>query len=537
MVGKVIWISSGLICALFLGVPGVGADVPEVSQTPNEVLEAGNKYYYELKDYEKALAYYQYFVEAWPEHEEAFECQKNVVLANMALGNTESAEAGVDKMIAEFSAHEDLYRAIQEIADRYRTLNNHQMARRYFNYVIKNDPNSDAAIWAKVNLARSYITMSEEEKAQSLIGRLFAVSDGDKTKAEGALILAEDYLYIYRKRNANPLFRYFVENDPNHPDARYVQTQVAYTYEVIEDYNAAESAALELIAKYPNHSDTPNFIYNMALRFRKDKEFEKALPMLDFIIANYPDGPHCEQAWMEKAVIGWDSSNDLIVEQVVSKFKAELAENPATAKAFRILADQCALRWDADKAREIYKYIIDHSQDGEEVLQCQMGQAMVSIDWDDEAAAQAGFDALLADVSGNPKRAELLHILGNKCQKFEYYGYAEAAYRKLIEVDPNSDEAAIVQGAIGWCCIERGLYEEAITEYRKVVENYPESIWAPNGQYWVAQSYYKKGDYAQAVVEYQKVIDNYPDSKQAIYARRNVDRTRKRIKQTGPSKK
>ncbi|MHC4283003.1 MAG: tol-pal system YbgF family protein [Planctomycetota bacterium] len=512
MVGRIIWISSGFLCVLFLSVLSAGADVLEGNRTPNEVLEAGNKHYSELEEPEKALAYYQYFVEAWPEHEEAFECQKNVVLANMTLGNVEAAETGVDKMIADFSWHENLYRAIQEIANRYRTLNNHQMARRYFNYVIQNDPNSDAATWAKVNLVRSYITMVEEERAQSLIDRLFAVSDGDKTKAKGALILAEDYRYIYRSGNAKPLFEYFVENDPNHPDARDVQTQIAYIYEGFKDYNAAETATLEFIAKYPNHSDTPNFIYNMAFKFRKDKKYEKVLPLLDFIIANYPKDPYCEQAWMEKAVIGWDSSNELIAEQVVSKFKAELSENPATAKAFRMLADQCALRWDADKAREIYQYIIDHSQDGEEVLQCQMGQAMVSIDWDDEAAAQAGFEALLADVSGNPKRAELLHILGNKCQEFEYYGYAAAAYRKLIEVAPNSYEAAIAQKAIGWCCIKRGLYEEAITEFRKVVENYPESERASGGQYWVAQSYYKKGDYAQAAEEYQKVIDNYPES-------------------------
>ena len=414
-----------------------------------------------------------------------------------------------------------IWKAIEAIKNRQKA----EKAGQHFNHVIENDPNSDIAFWDKVNLAHSYITTNQGPKAQDLIDELFVVSDGDKTKAEGARILAEDYLYIWKKREANRLFRYFVENDPNNPDAREALAQVAYTYLAIEDYNGAEAAVKQFIAKYSDHNDTPKFVHPLASGFRQKGQFEKALLLLDYVISNHPDDPHCEKAWTEVATIGFDSGKDIIVELVINKFKKELPENPFIAEPFRIFADQFAWRYDAQQAQELYQYIIDHSKDNEEVLQSRMGQAMILIDANDQTA----FDALVADLNSHPEGGKLFYALAVKCEWFEHFEHAEAAYRSIIEVDPNCDAAAIFQ-RIGWTLVVRGLYNQAITEYRKTVEEYPNSKWASSCQYWIGQSYYKKRDYEQARVEYQKVVDKYPDNRYANYSRQKIaliDRMRK----------
>ena len=467
--------------------------------------------------HDKANQLCRYFVDNWPDHKDAILLQKELICDNISRDDETAAQAKIDKLITLFSDHNDLYNTIQDIAEQFRIANQHEKAREYFKHVIANDPNSDAAFWAKVNLARSYITTNQGPRAQDLINELFAVSDGDKTKADGARILAEDYLYIWKKREANRLFKYFVENDPNNPDAREALAQVAYTYLAIEDYNDAEAAAKQFIAKYSDHNDTPKFAHTLASGFRKREQFEKALPLLDYVISNYPDDPHCEKAWMEKATIGLDSANDVIVEQVINKFKKELSENPFIAEPFRIFADQFALRYEAQQAQELYQYIIDHSQDTEQVLECRMGQAMVLVDSNDYTA----FDTLVADFSSRPEGGKLLYAFAVKCEWFEHLDYSEAAYRRILEVDPNCDAAAIFQ-YIGWTLFARGLYDQAMTEYRQSVENYPESKWAPSCQYWVAQSHYKKRDYEQARIEYQKVVDKYPDDRYATYSRRKI---------------
>ncbi|MCP4610625.1 MAG: tetratricopeptide repeat protein [Planctomycetes bacterium] len=401
---------------------------------------------------------------------------------------------------------------------------------QHFNHVIENDP-KNVAFWDKVNLARSYITTNQGRRAQDLIDELFVVSDGDKTKSEGARILAEDYLYIWKKHEANRLFRYFIENDPNNPDARNALAQVAYTYLAIKDYNAAEAAGKQFIGKYSDHNDTPKFVHTLASGFRKREQFEKALPLLDYVIFNYPDDPHCEKAWMEKATIGLGSANDVIVEQVINKFKKELQENPFIAEPFRLFADQFVLRYEAQQAQELYQYIIDHSQDIEQVLECRMGQAIILIDENDQTA----FDTLVADFSSRPEGGKLLYAFAGKCELFKHLDYSEAAYRRILEVDPSCDAAAIFQ-YIGWTLFARSLYDQAITEYRKTVEEYPNSKWASSCQYWIGQSYYKKRDYEQARVEYQKVVDEYPDDRYATYSRTKIATIERRWKRTGPSK-
>ena len=431
------------------------------------------------------------------------------------------------------NSQKDLYQAVQGIVNQHRVFGDPENSVQYFYRLIENDPKSDVAFWAKVILTITYIRTGRNTDAQTLINRLFAISDGNRTKAAGAYILAGEYQDIYRRDKAKRLFQYFVENDPNHPDTREALVQIAYAQVITGDYNDAENTAMELIAKYPDHEDTANFVYTIASRFRRAKQFEKALPLLNLVITNYPDDSYCYYAWMERALIGLYMSDDLMFEHVISRFKSELPANPTIAKPLRTLADQCALRQKTQKAQELYQYIIDHSQDDKEVMQSRMGQTMLSIGWNDEVAAQAAFAALVADLTKRPERAQLLHALGDKCEEFEYSDYAETAYRKLIELDPNSDEAAVTQGAIGWTCMQRGLYDQAIIEYRRVVENYPESRWASNGQYWVAQAYYKKGDFNQALIEYQKVIDKYPKSNEATYAYTKIATIERRMKKAG----
>jgi tetratricopeptide (TPR) repeat protein len=221
---------------------------------------------------------------------------------------------------------------------------------------------------------------------------------------------------------------------------------------------------------------------------------------------------------MEKATIGLDSANDIIIEQVISKFKEELRENPFVAEPFRMFADQFALRYESQQARELYQYIIDNSRDSEEVLQCRMGQAMILVDSNDETA----FDALIADLSSRPEAAKLLHDLAHKCEWFEHLRHAEAAYRRIIEVDPNCDAAAATFRHIGWTLFARGLYDQAITEYGKSLENCPKSKWASSCQYWIAQSCLKKRDFDQARIEYQKVVNKYPSDRYANYSRKKI---------------
>lgn len=491
-------------------------DYPPDEYKANAVKEIADIYRAKSR-HEQANQLCEYFVDNWPDHKDAIGLQKDLICNNVSHDDEAAAQANMDKLITVFYNHDDLYNTIRDIAEQFRITNQHERAQEYFKYVIENDPSSDAAFWAKVNLARSYITTNQGPKAQDLIDELFAVSDGDKTKAEGAHIIAEDYLYIWKKREANQLFRYFVENDPNNPDAREALAQVAYTYLAIEDCNGAEAAAKQFIAKYSDHNDTPKFVHTLASGFRQKGQFEKALLLLDYVISNYPDDPHCEKAWTEVATIGFDSGKDVIVELVINKFKKELPENPFIAEPFRIFVDQFALRYEAQQAHELYQYIIDHSKDNEEVLQSLMGQAMILIDANDETA----FDALVADLSSHPEAGKLFYALAVKCERFEHFEHAEVAYWRIIEVDPNCDAGAVFQ-RIGWTLFVRGLYNQAITEYRKTAEEYPNSKWAPSCQYWIGQSYYKKRDYEQARMEYQKVVDKYPDNRYANYSRQKI---------------
>ena len=151
------------------------------------------QYYRDLKKYEKANQLYKYVVENWPKAEHALWAQADLIKSYLALGDDSSAEAGVEKLIADFSWSEHIARAIHDTAWEYRKLANYSRANELDQYVIDRWPEDVQAMWAKMDMAKTDIALGNYATADKTVDILIADFGDQPELATAIFMLGEQY--------------------------------------------------------------------------------------------------------------------------------------------------------------------------------------------------------------------------------------------------------------------------------------------------------------------------------------------------------
>ena len=65
---------------------------------------------------------YQYFLDNWPENEQAIQAQKSLAILNTVSGNDTAAQAAVDKLLADYSTNQGIAEVVYDVARCYHKL-------------------------------------------------------------------------------------------------------------------------------------------------------------------------------------------------------------------------------------------------------------------------------------------------------------------------------------------------------------------------------------------------------------------------------
>jgi tetratricopeptide (TPR) repeat protein len=151
------------------------------------------QYYRDLKKYEKANRLYKHVVEHWPKAEHALWAQADLIKSYLALGDDSSAEAAVEKLIADFSWSTYIARAIHDTAWEYRKLANYGRANELDQYVIDRWPKDVQAMWAKMDMAKTDIALGNYATADKTVDILIANFSDQPELSTAIFMLGEQY--------------------------------------------------------------------------------------------------------------------------------------------------------------------------------------------------------------------------------------------------------------------------------------------------------------------------------------------------------
>ena len=90
--------------------------------------------YYGLADFKKAIEFYQFILDNWPDSEYAIWGQEGVVLCNIWLDDLSKAQSALDDLVDNFKEHPDLPEALYDAARRFDELSRYEQAAAVYRF-------------------------------------------------------------------------------------------------------------------------------------------------------------------------------------------------------------------------------------------------------------------------------------------------------------------------------------------------------------------------------------------------------------------
>jgi tetratricopeptide (TPR) repeat protein len=501
-----------------------------------------------LKKYDKARELYQYIVDNCPDNELAIWAQRSDAILSIKLGDDAAARDAVEKLLTDFSEHNNIAKAVNKVADHYRSSKKYEEARRLYQYVVDSWPQAEYAIWSQKSLVISYIQFIDDPNADTAIEKLLANFSEHKQKANAVKMLADECSLLKRYRKARRLYQYFVENFPDNKLAIWAQQGVAISNIKLRDDDAARDAVEKLLTDFSEHKDIAKAVNKAADHYRWSRKFEKAKQLYQYVVDNWPQAEYAIWSQKSLAVSNMRLGDDPNADAAIEKLLADYSEHKQIANAVNMLADEFTMLNRFDKAFELYQYVIDHRPEDKYAKQSEMEIAKTNvlslIKSGDDAAAQQALDSLIADFNDNPALPEAIFVIGEQyynwafqCEKAGLSAKAKDKFQKAIEVweiiiqklAPSGTTADTYYFSAA-CYSSLDHHEQAIEYYQKVVSDWPDYERAWNAQFMIARCFdilarsgsITKADAAPIIRQAcDKLIINYPDC-MAIGAARNL---------------
>ena len=92
---------------------------------------------------------------------------------------------------------------------------------------------------------------------------------------------------------------------------------------------------------------------------------------------------------------------------------------------------------------------------------------------------------------------------------FRRYGEAQAAFEKVLNEYPESENAPQAAYMYGFCLYAQGEVDEAIRICTEFVEKSPDSEWTPDVMFWLAERSFNRGEYKEAEALFMRISDAF----------------------------
>ena len=415
----------------------------------------------------------QYVLGHWPTNEIAMWSQVDLVKSDVDNGNDSAAQAGIDKLLANYSDNEHVAKAVHDIAFYYRQIQNREKANQLDQHVVDNWPVDEHAVWAQVDIVKSDIDRGKDNAAQAGIDKLIANFSGQEHIATAVHCLAYYCREAGKHKEADKLDRYVLDSWPSTESGMWAYIDLSIKSN-IDSGNLIEAQAgiAQLLADYSDQAYISNAIRTIPLHYRNRGEYKKAKELYQYVMEHWPDGDSAVLAKVDMAVLDISSlissGRDDEVLPAVDKLIVDFNGNPG-------------LSWSTFTIGEEYY-----------------------------------------------NKAVKLEKEGNEGQAKSYFTKAIAAWEKTIQKLPSSDVTMLACEIIAGYYRQLGEYEKSIYYYQKVIDTHPEYRMAWNALFLTGLNYenmckskliLESQANPQIKAIYKLLLDKYPDCKAAKHAR------------------
>jgi len=478
-----IWLDMGLaISNVLAGEPDAGWSATQRLlndyRTDNRAAEAVGQVawcYRKQKDFQNARTLYQYVVDTWSENERAIYSQRGIVLASIELKDSSAAQSAIDRLLRDYSQHEDFLSLVWGIAETYQGKSDFRNARELHQYIVDNHPNSERAIYSQQQIALANIELKDEPNAAAATEKLLLDFSKNKDFVGVVAGLAKEYKDRWKFKESRRLHQFIVDNFPKSEQALPSQRDVILASIGLADDPNAEAAIDKLLKDFAGDPRIGDVTYQVA-RTIHWKDGDKAKQLYEYIVERQP-------------------------------------ASEAAVSARVCLGGLMLAAGDEQGARAVFDKVLEDYR-GQVVLPHAVG-LMAEAYWNEAARKRPKDEGPpLPPLPGQARVLDKTYA--------EYLGKAAAEWEKIInDLPEDTSHTAEAYFMSGECSRALGDLAKAVERYEVLVRRWPDYKHSVYAQLLIAdciESLMKAGKIpkAEAVVALrdacQKILTEYPDS-------------------------
>jgi len=183
---------------------------------------------------------------------------------------------------------------------------------------------------------------------------------------------------------------------------------------------------------------------------------------------------------------------------IAVKYDAEKDEGEVLAEKFRVKAYPTLLLLDPD-GKVVDRHV--GYLDGDGFMKTIKG-------YQDGISTVAYYESVLEK---NPEDTEALYALGMKYADAVRSEEAEAAFDKLLKIDPDNENKAEIYYQLGYTMTADERNEDAIEYFNKVITDYPDTEFHDQALQMQTRAYYALDKKDKCLESYQALLARHPD--------------------------
>lgn len=445
---------------------------------------------------EKADRLYVYVTDMWPE--DPIWQQMHTAMTNVAKGDDAAAEAAVDKLLNDFAGNQYLPVALHETAKLYSHFKKYQKGLELNQYVIEHWPEHEYAMWSEREVAKANIELGKMQEAQAAVDKVLAGFPSQQFIALVVYEIAEHYRQFEHYDKAERLYKHILESWPTNWRVVLAQSGLARLYIDSGDDAAAQAAVDKLRTDFLHVQNAARGIYLVAYDYDQAGNYEKAKPLYEFVLANWPADWYAMWSRSRLAVSDIALGHIEAAQTSADRLTADFQLEERIAEATYDVAYQFNACAQYGKAKQLYQYVADTWPDTKEATWSKIGLAQANISLGEISTAEQIIDGLVAklneDFSGD---SELTAMVADGY----YYG--------------------------GDCYLRLDKHAKSIQCFQKVAYSCPDYDYAWNALFMIGRNMeilVKSGKISKSeafpVINaiYEQLLEKYPDCEAGTYA-------------------
>jgi len=294
------------------------------------------------------------------------------------------------------------------------------------------------------------------------------------------------------------------------------QERLTILYIETNDRTKADAAFGKLVTKYADHPRIAKTVYYVADEYGDAKKYDKAREAYQYIVDHWPQAGCAIEAQEAAIQLSIRLKDEAAAQQGYDDLITKFAGNEQLAKAVDHVADAYRRADKYEKARELYRYIVQKWPEAEHAMESQRGVVLSSIRMGDDANAASELEKLISDFAENENIARAVCEVADEYRELGRYDEALANYGYVVQTWPESEHAMEAQSGEVLTNISLKDDSAADAALNVLISKYSKSENIEEIVKEIADEYRGLDKNAKAINAYEKVVENWPESDEAI---------------------